>query len=89
MRAGEEGSPRPSDSEVGVAYAILKFAANPFQHISACGAKAMDPADPTRSMLRREVFRLGLAYVRHALTERIAGRRHAASAEAKSRPILY
>ena len=49
----------------------------------------MDPADPTHSMLRREVFRLGLAYVRHALTEHIAGKRHAASAEAKGRPILY
>lgn len=89
MRAGEEDSPRPSDSEVGVAYAVLKFAANPFQCISACGAKAMDAADPTHSMLRREVFRLGLAYVRHALTEHIAGKRHAASAEAKGRPILY
>ena len=89
MRAGEADSPRPSDSEIGVAYAILKFAANPFQCISACGAKAMDPADPTHSMLRREVFRLGLAYVRHALTEHIAGRRRAASAEAKGRPILY
>ena len=89
MRAGEEDSPRPSDSEIGVAYAILKFAANPFQCISACGAKAMDPADPTHSMLRREVFRLGLAYVRHALTEHIASRRRAASAEAKGRPILY